>query len=55
MAGGEAFIVPEIKVGFRSIFQNIHLTMLVGAHGSWIDIEIGVKLHQADFKASSLE
>jgi hypothetical protein len=49
MAGGEPFIVSEIEVGFGAVLKNVDLPVLVGAHGSGINVEIGIEFHQADF------
>ena len=34
--------MAEIEICLCTILSNIHLTVLVRAHGAWINIEIGV-------------
>ncbi len=43
-APGEALVVAEIEVGLGAVVGDEHLAVLIGAHGSRIDIEIGVEL-----------
>ncbi len=45
-APGEALIVAEIEIGLGAVVGDEHLAVLIGAHGSGIDIEIGVELAQ---------
>jgi hypothetical protein len=59
LAGGEviklahtgikkALVVPEVKVGLGAIFSDKHLTVLKGAHGAWVYVEIGVHFNNGD-------
>ena len=43
-APGEALIMAEIEIGLGAVVGDEHLAVLIGGHGSWIDIEIGVEL-----------
>ena len=52
---GETLVVSQIQVGLRAVVGHEHLAVLVGRHGSGIDVDVGVKLHQGDREASRLE
>src|SRR5580698_5441960 len=49
---GEALVVTQIEVSFRTVVGDEDLAVLEGAHGTRIDVEIGVKLHEIDLKPS---
>ena len=51
----EAFIVPKIQIGFGAVLGHIHLPMLIRAHGSRIDIDVGVELLRRHLQPSRLE
>ena len=51
----EALIVSQIQIGLRAVLRHIDLTMLVGAHGSWIHIDVGVQLLCRDLQPSGLQ
>ena len=53
-ASGKALVVPEIEIGLGAVIGDEHLAVLIGAHGSRVDIEIGVELAQPDTKAPRL-
>ena len=42
----EAFVVAQIQVRLRAVVCDVHLAVLVRAHGSWIDVDVGVELLQ---------
>ena len=52
---GEAFIVAQIEVGFGAVIGDENFAMLERAHRAGIDVEVGVKLAQADGKAAGLQ
>src|SRR5205807_735999 len=52
---GEAFVMAQVEIGFRSIVQHVHFAVLIRAHGARIDIDIGVEFLQTDAQPSSLE
>ncbi|MGY3366537.1 hypothetical protein ACVWZL_003662 [Bradyrhizobium sp. GM2.4] len=52
---GEALIVTEIEVGLRAVIGHEHFAVLIRRHRSGIEIEIGVKLAEADLVAPSLQ
>ena len=52
---GESLIVSEIEIGLRPVIGDVDLAVLVGAHGSRIDVDIGVELSQADLVAARLQ
>ena len=41
---GEALVVAEVEVGLGAVIRHEHLTVLVRAHGTGVDVEIGVEL-----------
>ncbi len=41
---GEALVMAEVEVGLSAVVGDEHLAVLIGAHGSRVDIEIGVEL-----------
>ena len=36
--------MSEVKIGFGAVLGYIYLSVLIGAHGSRVNIDIGVKL-----------
>ena len=52
---GEALVVPQVEVGLRAVVGHEDLAVLIGAHRPRIDVQIGVKLAQADLIAASLQ
>src|ERR1700722_4234719 len=52
---GEALVMPQIEVGFRSVVGHENLTVLEGGERSGVDVEVGVKLHQVDPQTAALE
>ena len=51
----EALIVAEVEIGLRAVLGNVHLAVLIRAHGAGVDIDIGVKLLRGDLQAACLE
>ena len=49
---GEPFIVPEIQVGFCSILGDEDLTVLIGAHGPRINVDIRIHFLKCNCQAS---
>ena len=45
----------KIQVGFGTILGDVDLAMLVGAHRSWVDVDIGVELLERDPVPMTLE
>ncbi len=52
---GEALIMAQIQIGFRAVVGHENLAVLKGRKRAWIDVEIGVELHQVDPEAAALE
>ena len=52
---GEALVVSQVEVGLRAVVGNKNLAMLKGRHGSGIDVEVGIELHQVDAQAAALK
>ena len=51
----EALIVPQIQIGFRAVFGDVNLSVLIGAHGARIHIDIGIQLLSGHLQPSGLE
>ena len=52
---GEAFVVAEVEIGLRAVIGDIDLAVLIRRHRPWIDVEVGIKLAQADAEAPRLQ
>src|SRR6201992_994568 len=52
---GEPLVVSQVKVGFRAIVRDEHFTVLERGKGSWIDVEVGVELHQVYAQPTALQ
>ncbi len=48
-------VMPHIQIRFRAILGNEYLPMLIGVHGAWVDVEVGVELADGDGVSSALE
>ena len=51
----EALVVAQVEVGLGAVVGHEHLTVLEGAHGARIDVEVGVELDEGDFEAARFE
>ena len=54
-ARGKAFVVAEIEVGFGAIVEHVDLAVLVRAHGTWIDVEVGVEFLDTDLQSPAFQ
>ena len=54
LGANKALVMPEIKIGFGAIFCDEHLTVLEGAHGARIHVDVRVELEHGDLKAAGL-
>ena len=52
---GKALIVTQIEVGLGPVIGDEHFAVLIGRHRARIDIEIGIKLAQANAIATCLQ
>src|SRR5262249_34917835 len=52
---GESFVVAEVEVSFGAVIQHVNLAVLIGAHGSGVDVDVGIELLQADTQATSFQ
>ena len=52
---GKAFVMAQVKVGFSAVVGHKDFAMLERRHGSRIDVEIRVKLHQVDLEPTALQ
>ena len=44
----EPLVVTEVEVGLRAVFGDEHLAVLIRAHGTGIDVDIGIELLRRD-------
>ena len=51
----EPFVVSQIQIRLRSVLCHVYFSVLVGAHGSRIYIDIGIQLLCRDLQASRLQ
>ena len=51
----KTFVVPQIQVGFCTIFRNVTLPMLIGVEGTWIYIDIGIKFLNGHLETTGLQ
>ena len=51
----EALVVSKVHIGLSTIAGDEDLAMLVGGHGPWVDVEVGIELHHGDGDAAVLE
>ena len=51
----KTLVMAQIQICLCAILSHIDFTVLVGAHGARINIEIGVELEDSDTKTSRLE
>src|SRR3954467_2181250 len=52
---GEALVVAEVEVGLGAIVGDEDLAVLEGRHGTGIDVEVWVKLHEIDLETSGFK
>ena len=55
LAMNKALVVAEVKVSLGTVIQHVHFTVLVGAHGARVDVQIRVKLLHGHLKAAMLK
>lgn len=55
VTGCEAFVVAEIEIGFGAVVEYIHLAVLIGAHGTRVNVEVGVQFLHADFEPAAFQ
>ena len=52
---GETLVMAKIEIGFRAVFGDIHLAVLIGAHGPRVDIQIRVEFPQTHTVSAGLQ
>jgi hypothetical protein len=53
MGVSESLVMAKVQVGFRAIVGHEYFTMLKGAHGARIDVEIRVEFLERDPEAAA--
>ena len=51
----EPLIVSQVQVRLRSVLCHVYLSVLIGAHGPGVDVDIGVQFLGGHLEASGLE
>src|SRR5581483_89619 len=51
----EALVMPEVEIGLGAVAGHEHLAVLERAHGSGVDVDVGVELDHCDLEAPGLE
>ena len=49
---GETFVVSEVEISFAAVIENIDLAVLIRAHRSRINIDVGVEFLHLDSKTT---
>src|SRR6185437_3500949 len=52
---GEALVMAQVQVGFGSVIGDEYFAVLERRHGSRIDVQVGVELHQIDAQPAAFE
>src|SRR5690606_5775415 len=53
--GNETLVVAEVQVGFGAVFRHEHFAVLEGAHGTGVDVDVGVELEHRDAQAAGFQ
>ena len=51
----EAFVMSQIQIGFCAVLGHVYLAVLIGAHRTGIDVDIGIQLLRRDLQPTRLE
>ena len=51
----EALVVAQVQVGLGAVVGDEHLTVLQGAHGAGVHVDVGVQLLAGHLQAAALE
>ena len=52
---GEALVVAEVEVGLTTVVEDVHLTVLIGAHRPRIDVDVRIELLHPHPEPAGLE
>ncbi len=52
---GEPLVVAQVEVGFGAVVGHKHFAVLKRRHGSRINVEVGIELHQVHAQAAALK
>ena len=51
----ESLVVSQVEIGLTSIVQNVNLTVLIGAHGAGVYVNVGIQLLHFDFEPTPFQ
>ena len=52
---GKTLVVAKVQIGFRTIRRDEYLTMLNRAHGTGVNVDVGVHLQNIDPQLSGFQ
>ena len=55
MRGREPLVMSKVEVGLGAIVGDKDFTVLIGRHGAWINVQVGIALLEGDAKAAAFE
>src|ERR1700691_5057889 len=55
MRASEAFVVPEVEIGFGAVVGDENFAVLIGRHGAGMNVDVGIALLQGDTKTAAFE
>ena len=53
--GGKAGVITQVQIGLGTVIGNKDFTMLIGTHGSCINVQIWVDLDHADRQSTAFQ
>ena len=51
----EALVVAEVEVGLRAVLGHVHLAVLIRAHRTGIDVDVGIELLRGHLQPARLQ
>ena len=51
----ETLVVAEVEIGLRAVFRDINFAVLIGTHGTRINVDIGVELLRRNLESARFE
>ena len=51
----KTLVVAEVEIGLRAVFRDINFAVLIGTHGTRINVDIGVELLRRNLESARFE
>ena len=48
----ESLVVPEVEIGLGTVIGDEDLAVLVGRHGAWVNVQVGIQFDHGDAQAT---